>query len=258
MAKRNQVEVYSARNAKREEKGRTIKPKYEEERSLPPVQPMNKKQEKYLELLRTCNIIIASGRFGTGKTYCPSAVAADELRKGHIDKIIVARPYVQTGRTSGFKPGSSLEKLYPYVRNMLDTMKKRMGDAAYSIALRDGITGAIEVQEVESIRGRSFDMPSFLIIDEAQQTTPEEMLSIITRIGDDCTLVVCGDDSQRDITGKSGLRWLIEFTERHNLQGVGYVEFNDPEDIVRGGLVREIALALDFDEKHNIPTPQNT
>lgn len=232
-------------------------PKFDEERkSAPPLVALNEKQQDYLHKLQTCNIIIAKGIFGTGKTYLASAHAADLLRRNELDKIIVARPYVQTGKTSGFKPGTSLEKLFPYVRNMLDTIRKRMGDGAYYNALKDGLNGRIEVQELESIRGRSFDEKSFLLIDEAQQSTPEEMLSIITRISDNCTLVVMGDASQKDIRGQSGLEWLIEFTQRHNLAGVGSVSFDDPnEDIVRGGMVRDIALGLMADREEKRYTP---
>ena len=197
-------------------------------------------------------------RKSTGKTYLASAIAADALRKREVDKVVVARPYVQTGKTSGFKPGTSLEKLYPYVRNILDTMKQRLGDAVFANSLKDGLRGSIEVQELESIRGRSFDEPSYLLIDEAQQSTPEEMLSIITRISDNCTLVVMGDNSQKDIRGQSGLEWLLDFVERHKLRGVGIVEFYDVEDIVRGGMVKDIARGLIRDQESNIPTPMSS
>lgn len=237
----------------------SFKEKFREERtSLPPVRALNEKQARYLELLASCRIIIVEGYFGTGKTYLASAIAADALRKREVDKVVVARPYVQTGKTSGFKPGTSLEKLYPYVRNILDTMKQRLGDAVFANSLKDGLRGSIEVQELESIRGRSFDEPSYLLIDEAQQSTPEEMLSIITRISDNCTLVVMGDNSQKDIRGQSGLEWLLDFVERHKLRGVGIVEFYDVEDIVRGGMVKDIARGLIRDQEQNIPTPMSS
>lgn len=232
-------------------------PKFDEERnSAPPLRPMNEKQQDYLHKLQTCNIIIAKGIFGTGKTYLASAHAADLLRKNELDKIIVARPYVQTGKTSGFKPGTTLEKLFPYVRNMLDTIRKRLGDGAYYNALKDGLNGRIEVQELESIRGRSFDEKSFLLIDEAQQSTPEEMLSIITRISDNCTLVIMGDPTQKDIHGMSGLDWVEDFLERHNIAGVGVAHFDDVDsDIVRGGMVRDIAKGLMADRDAKVYTP---
>ena len=132
----------SVRQQQRAERQARHHPKFEEERnSAPPLKPLNDKQQDYLHKLQTCNIVIAKGIFGTGKTYLASAYAADLLRKNELDKIIVARPYVQTGKTSGFKPGTSLEKLFPYVRNMLDTIRKRMGDGAYYNALKDGLNG---------------------------------------------------------------------------------------------------------------------
>lgn len=249
MSKRNRQEVQDRKQEDKSRKGRVVKGKFQEERnSLPPIQAKTQKQKDYLKLLETCNAIVCEGLFGTGKSYCAAVVAGDKLRKGEIDKIIVARPYVQTGKTAGFRPGNTLEKLYPYVRNILDTIKKRMGDGAYNNSLKDGISGSIEVQAVEDIRGRSFDEVSYLIIEEAQQTTPDEMESIVTRISDNCTLVLCGDDSQRDIEGMSGLAWFKDFTLRHNLSNVGFIEFNHPDDIVRGGLVREIAYGLAKDK----------
>lgn len=82
------------------------------------------------------------------------------------------------------------------------------------------------------------------MIEEAQQTTPEEMLAIITRVSDSCKLICSGDLNQRDVRGESGLKWLLDFVQRHNIKGVGVVNFDSPADIVRGGLVREIAVGL--------------
>lgn len=245
MAKRNQRQVVNDRWEKKEEHGRVIKEKFQEQRnSPPPIQAKTFKQKHYFQILENCNVIIAEGLFGTGKSFCAAVTAGDKLRKNEIQKIIVSRPYVQTGKSAGARPGTTLEKLYPYVRNILDTVRDRIGHGAFANALKDGMSGQIEVQALEDIRGRSFDEPSFLIIDEAQQTTPEEMLSIITRISDHCTLVLCGDDSQRDIKGQSGLAWFKEFAVENNLSGVGFVNFDSPDDIVRGGFVREVALAL--------------
>lgn len=87
-------------------------------------------------------------------------------------------------------------------------------------------------------------MPSFLVIDEAQQTTKEEMQSIVTRVSDQCKLVLCGDILQKDIQGESGLEWFMSFSKRHDLKGVAVIDFSDPSEIVRGGLVRDIAIGL--------------
>lgn len=224
-----------------------------------PIEAKTLKQAHYLEMLQDPNIriIIATGLAGTGKTYIPSAQAADELREHLIENIIVARPYVTTGKSSGSKPGTSLQKLLPFVRTMLDTMKSRLGKQVFEISLDDGIQGVIEVQELESIRGRSFDQKSWLIVDEAQQSTPEEMLSIITRVSDNCKLVLCGDLRQRDIAGKSGLKWFMDFAERHCIPGIGIVDFNEIDDIVRGGIVKGIAAGLLEDESTGKWTPQS-
>ena len=235
-----------------------IEDKFEEERKLPPIQALNEKQKVYINLLKTCNIVVVNGLFGTGKSYISAAISADALRQGKVSKVIVARPYVFTGKDSGSKPGDTLTKLFPFVRNVLDTMEKRMGKGAFAVALKDGQHGDIEVQELSSIRGRSFDEPSFLLIEEAQQSTPEEMLAIVSRISDNCTLVISGDDSQRDVRGKSGLSWFTEFAKRHNLQGVGFVNFDEVTDIVRGGVVADIARGLMHDNKNGVKTPQST
>lgn len=224
-----------------------IKEKFLEERNNPPpVVAKTAKQKEYFRLLEDPEVkaIVCLGLHGTGKTFCAAVVAADKFRKNEIKQIIVARAYVQTGKTSGYKPGTSLMKLYPYVRNVLDTIKSRIGAGAYEIALKDGESGEIQVQEVESIRGRSFDMPSFLIIDESQQTTKEEMQSIVTRVSDNCKLVLCGDILQKDIQGESGLEWFMSFSKRHNLKGVAVIDFNSPDEIVRGGLVKDIAIGM--------------
>lgn len=225
---------------------RVVKDKFYEERNPPTIVAKTDKQREYLKMLRDPDIqvVVVLGWHGSGKTFIASSVAADEYRKNKIKKIIVARPYVQTGKSSGSKPGDALMKLYPYVRNVLDTIKQRIGAGAFEIALQDGSKGSIEVQELESIRGRSFDEPSFLICDEIQQSTPEEMLAIVTRISDQCKLVLCGDLNQRDIRGESGLEWFLNFAQRHNLKGVGIINFDSVDDIVRGGLVRDVAIGL--------------
>jgi len=226
--------------------GRKTKEKFKEQNRPEPIVAKTEKQKKYLSMLNDPNVqlIVCTGHFGCGKSFLSASVAADKFVQNEISKIIVSRPYVQTGKSSGSKPGTSLQKLYPYVRNVLDPIRKRMGSARFEIALDDGEKGDIEVQELESIRGRSFDDSSFLLIEEAQQSTPDEMLAIVTRVGDRCKIVVSGDLNQRDVRGESGLKWLLDFVERHRIPGVGVISFDSPSDIVRGGLVRRIALGL--------------
>lgn len=253
------VEVAVPRKKTRSTRNGGVKPEIREKflgerNNPPPVVAKTAKQKEYFRLLEDPEIkaIVCLGLHGTGKTFCAAVVAADKFRKNEIKQIIVARAYVQTGKTSGFKPGSSLQKLYPYVRNVLDTIKSRIGAGAYEIALKDGESGEIQVQEVESIRGRSFDLPSYLVIDEAQQTTREEMQSIVTRVSDQCKLILCGDILQKDIQGESGLEWFMSFAQRHNLKGVAVIDFSEPSDIVRGGLVRDIAIGMMKDRENDL------
>ena len=247
MTKRNRSTVADNRAEKKQATGRVIKEKFIDERNNPPpILAKTQKQKEYLKALVDPNIrvVIVLGFHGTGKTWCSSAVAADAFRKGEVDQIIVTRPYVQTGRTSGFKPGTSLEKMYPYVRNCLDTIKSRIGHGAYENALKDGLTGQIVVQEIESIRGRSFDNDCFVLCDEMQQSLPEEMQSVVTRISDRAKLILMGDVRQKDIRGESGLEWFLSFVKRHNIPGVAIIDFDEVDDIVRGGFVRDIAIGL--------------
>lgn len=227
--------------------GRQIQEKFHEDRNSPkPLLPRNENQQAYMSALLSSQIVIVTGPAGVGKTFLAASMAADDLRKGVIDKIIVSRPYVQTGKSSGHLPGTILEKMMPYVRPTLDAIKKRLGGEIYQNALKDGQSHQIEVQPLESIRGRSFDEKGVLIIDEAQQSTPDEMMSIVTRISDDCTLVLCGDVHQKDIHGTSGLEWFKSFAHRHNLD-VTHIHFTS-DDIIRGGIVKDIVKGLEKDD----------
>lgn len=223
---------------------RHIKSKFKDEREnrAPQLIAKTENQKTYLRLLNSKKLVVALGSAGVGKSFCAAANTADDFIKGLVDRIIVARPYVQMGKYSGARPGSDYEKLYPYVRNILDTVKSRIGDGSY-----DGALGKkIEVQALESIRGRSFDGSVVIICDEMQNSTPDEMKSIITRIGEDAQLVICGDPHQKDIKGESGLEWLCSFILRHNIPDCGIVEFTE-EDCVRSGLVADILKGLRVD-----------
>jgi phosphate starvation-inducible PhoH-like protein len=229
---------------------RVVKDKFLEQREQfvkqRPIVAMTEKQKQYIAMLNDPKIrlVVCIGNFGVGKSFLSGSIAGDKFVSNEITHIIVARPYVQMGKTAGFRPGTTLEKLYPYVRNVLDPMRKRMGNGVFENALKDGETGHIQVQDLESIRGRSFDERSWLLIEESQLTTPEEMLAIVTRVSDNCKLIVSGDLNQRDNKGESGLKWLMDFIKRHKVEGAGFINFDSSDDIVRGGLVRDIAIGL--------------
>jgi phosphate starvation-inducible PhoH-like protein len=231
---------------------KVVKAKFEEQREVFRIQPQNENQQIAIRALYdpSVKVVILDGFAGSGKSFITGSVAGDLFRRSLLDQIIVARPYVQTGRASGSKPGSSLEKLYPYVRTILDPLQKVMGRGAFDVALKDGERGDIQVQELESIRGRSFDDSCFLIIDEAQQSTPIEAESIVTRVGEGCKLVLCGDIRQKDIRGTSGLEWFIDFYQRHNIPGVAHIQFTI-DDCVRSGFVRDVLSGIEADKTND-------
>ena len=207
-----------------------FKDKFEAERSLPPIKALNTIQADYLDALRRSSQVIVLGPAGTGKTWIAAAHAADLYRKRRIGHIILTRPNVPCGRSLGFFPGSLQDKFAPWVVPVTDAIKDRIGDAAFDIALKNG---TIEIVPFEVMRGRSWKN-AFVLLDEAQNCTAAEIKTFLTRIGDNCTVVINGDVSQCDLAADSGLRLVIEMIKRQNLP-VPVVSFTHG-DIVRSGI----------------------
>lgn len=213
--------------------------KFEEERTLPPIRPLNATQEAYLDALRSCPQVIVLGPAGTGKTWMAATYAADMFRVGQIDKIILTRPNIPCGRSLGYFPGTLEAKFGPWAAPVIEAIKERIGTAAYEIALKKG---DIELVPFEVMRGRSWKN-AFVLLDEAQNTTLPEIKTFLTRIGDDCTVVINGDVSQCDIDHASGLRTVIHMVKSQMLQ-VPVIEFSR-EDIVRSGVCAMWVRAFD-------------
>jgi phosphate starvation-inducible PhoH-like protein len=218
------------------------KPKFEAERILPPIKALNPTQADYLDALRKFPQVIVLGPAGTGKTWIAATHAADLFRNRRIDKIILTRPNVPCGRSLGFFPGSLEDKFAPWAAPVVEAIKDRIGKAAYEIALKNG---SIEMVPFEVMRGRSWK-DAFVLLDEAQNATPAEIKTFLTRIGEDCTVVINGDISQCDLDVGSGLRTVIEMIDRQNLP-VPVVEFGRG-DIVRSGICAMWVNA--FEEAH--------
>lgn len=204
--------------------------RFDEERNLSPIQPLTDRQAQYLDALAVHKQVIVLGPAGTGKTYIAGTRAADQLRQRRIAKVIITRPHVPSGRSLGFFPGSLEEKIAPWVAPLTETMKERMGTAAFEIALK---TGDIEVVPFEVMRGRTFKN-CLVILDEAQNTTVSEIKMFLTRIGDDCQVIINGDVSQTDLRETSGLRTVIHLIKSRLLPGP-VIEFTT-NDIVRSGI----------------------
>lgn len=235
------------RQKKQAKKERRIKEKFVEERQhrAPPIVGKTQNQRQYLAELAIRKLVVAKGPAGTGKTFIPSALAADALVNHEIDKIILARPYVSMGKSIGLRPGNDYEKLYGFLRPMLDTIEKRMGKGAFNIALA---RGDIEVQPLDSIRGRSFDDRVCVIVDETQNAEPEEMQSIVTRIGEDAQMVLCGDPEQHDLKGENGIDYIERIINEYNIRGCAVVEFG-AKDIVRSSIAKEFVIAFRKDRR---------
>lgn len=204
--------------------------KFESERLPPPIKALNPTQAEYLDALRTYPQVVVLGPAGTGKTWIAATHAADLYRKRHISKIILTRPNVPCGRSLGFFPGSLEDKFAPWAAPVIEAIKDRIGTAAYEIALK---SGDIEMVPFEVMRGRSWK-EAFVLLDEAQNTTPAEIKTFLTRVGEDCTVVINGDVSQCDLSDASGLSTVLHLIRAQTLP-VPVIEFTR-DDIVRSGL----------------------
>jgi len=205
------------------------------------IEARNKAQKDYLRNMRDYDITFGTGPAGTGKTYLCGAVAAQDLIDKKVEKIVITRPVVEAEESLGFLPGTLEEKFAPYFQPFRDVLDERIGYTHVEYLIKQG---TIEVAPLAYMRGRSFKN-CWIILDEAQNTTPNQMKLFLTRIGEGCKVVVNGDIRQKDIKGKSGLEDALG-TLRH-LSSIGFTVFNK-EDIVRSGLVQQIVEAYDSAE----------
>jgi phosphate starvation-inducible PhoH-like protein len=213
--------------------------RFDEERHLSPIQPLTDRQAEYLEALGRSPQVIVLGPAGTGKTYIAGTRAADQLRQRRIAKVVITRPNVPSGRSLGFFPGTLEEKIAPWVAPLTEAMKERMGAGAFEIALK---AGDIEIVPFEVMRGRTFKN-CLVILDEAQNTTTNEIKMFLTRIGDDCQVIINGDVSQTDLRETSGLRTVIHLV-KSRMMPIPIVEFTRA-DIVRSGICAEWVAAFE-------------
>ena len=216
-----------SRKERKQKPKREVKEKFIEERNTRAVLvAKTTKQARYIEAINNYTQTISLGCAGTGKTYVAATLASQLYLKGTIDKIILTRPNVPSSRSLGSFPGTLEEKMAPWAAPVVDVLKKYMG-GAYENAVR---RGAIIVAPFETMRGSSFS-DAFVIMDEAQNTTPDEMKMFTTRIGENCHIVINGDIKQSDVRHTSGLATIIELAQRYNLP-VPVIEFGI-EDVVR-------------------------
>jgi phosphate starvation-inducible PhoH-like protein len=198
-----------------------------------PIEARTSAQKRYIASIKGKTLTFATGPAGTGKTWVVTALAADALRDKRVEKIIITRPAVEAGEEMGFLPGDLSEKFDPYLVPFKEVLIERLGTGAFEYHMR---MGNIEAVPLAFMRGRTF-RDAFVILDEAQNTTPVGMKMFLTRIGEDCKVVVNGDIRQKDIHGPSGLEDALKRVTW--IPAVGHVEFSKA-DVVRSGLVQEI------------------
>ncbi len=200
----------------------------------------NLAQRRYLDEMRTRDVVIASGPAGTGKTYLAMAVAIAALNRHEVSRVVLTRPAVEAGEKLGFLPGSMAEKVNPYLRPLYDALNDMM---PIEKATRLMDRGVIEVAPLAFMRGRTLN-DSFVILDEAQNTTSEQMKMFLTRLGFDSRAVITGDTTQVDLPSekRSGLIEAIEILK--GVEGIGFMQFTK-EDVVRHPLVQSIIDAYE-------------
>ncbi|MFQ7115446.1 MAG: PhoH family protein [Acutalibacteraceae bacterium] len=209
-----------------------------------PVKPKTLGQKKYVEAIRKNTIVLGAGPAGTGKTYLAVAMAVTAFRAKEVNRIILTRPAVEAGEKLGFLPGDLQQKVDPYLRPLYDALFDMLGAEAFA---RYQERGSIEVAPLAYMRGRTLD-DSFIILDEAQNTTREQMKMFLTRLGFNSKMVVTGDVTQIDLPDgkRSGLTDAMRILR--NVPDISINTFTE-KDVVRHKLVQDIIKAYEKNEE---------
>ncbi|MFC5405114.1 PhoH family protein [Cohnella soli] len=210
-----------------------------------PIIPKTLGQRHYVTTIRKKDIVFGIGPAGTGKTYLAVMCAVAALKGGKVKRILLTRPAVEAGESLGFLPGDMQEKVDPYLRPLYDALNDALGVEGVAKAME---RGQIEIAPLAYMRGRTLD-ESFVILDEAQNTTPEQMKMFLTRLGSSSRMIITGDVTQIDLPKgkKSGLMEAEQVLK--NIEEIGIVYFTD-QDVVRHALVQKIILAYNaFNEQ---------
>ena len=205
------------------------------------VRPRTPMQAEYMKALEEFDVVFGIGPAGTGKTYLAVAAAVNALRRKSVDRIVLVRPAVEAGENLGFLPGDMQEKVDPYLRPMYDALTDMM---SYDKMRRYIELGVIEIAPLAFMRGRTLHN-SFVILDEAQNTTVRQMKMFLTRLGVNSKAVVTGDVTQIDLKSPESSGLVRIQTILGGVPGMKFVYFH-PEDVVRHRLVRDILLAFDL------------
>ena len=212
-----------------------------------PIKPKTLGQKKYVDAIRNGMITFGLGPAGTGKTYLAMAMAITAFKREEVSRIILTRPAIEAGEKLGFLPGDLQSKVDPYLRPLYDALYEIMGAEAF---LKNMEKGLIEVAPLAYMRGRTLDN-AYIVLDEAQNTTPAQMKMFLTRIGFGSKAIITGDLSQKDLPkdAQSGLEVALRVL--HNIDEISVIRFTS-EDVVRHPLVQRIVNAYEeYENRHS-------
>ena len=212
-----------------------------------PIKPKTVGQSEYINAIRNNMIVFGLGPAGTGKTYLAMAMAITAFKNGEVERIILTRPAIEAGEKLGFLPGDLQSKVDPYLRPLYDALYQIMGADSFNKNMEKGL---IEVAPLAYMRGRTLDN-AYIILDEAQNTTPAQMKMFLTRIGYGSKVVITGDLTQKDlpVNAVSGLEHSMKILSR--VEEIGFCRLTS-KDVVRHPLVQKIVKAYDdYEQKAN-------
>jgi phosphate starvation-inducible PhoH-like protein len=214
----------------RTKKKQSIEQPYYEKPLFIPIQGMTDNQSKAIKAIKNNTITFLTGYAGTGKTYLATGVALESLLNKDAQSIIVTRPVCEVGRNLGALPNGLDEKYAPYIEPIIDSFNKQINHSHVKNLVRNG---RIDIKPLEFMRGKTFDN-CIVICDEAQNTTPEQMKMLLTRIGKNCKMIITGDTQQSDLKQRDGL--TIAVNKLHGISSIRVVEF-ELTDIVRNDII---------------------
>lgn len=219
-----------------------------------PIKPKTMGQKKYVDAIRDKMIVFGLGPAGTGKTYLAMAMAITAFKRNEVGRIILTRPAIEAGEKLGFLPGDLQSKIDPYLRPLYDALYQIMGAESF---IKNSEKGLIEVAPLAYMRGRTLDN-AFIILDEAQNTTPAQMKMFLTRIGFGSKVVITGDSTQKDLPAGATSGLDVATRVLKNIDDISICNLTS-KDVVRHPLVQKIVKAYEaYESKQNNPKPKRS
>ena len=222
----------------------SVETAYTTNKSIRPLEAKTSAQKNYINAIKNNCLTFGIGPAGTGKSYCAAAIAADALEAGRVERVILTRPAVEAGEQLGFLPGDVNEKFAVYIEAFRDTLNERLGSGAVDYYLRHG---RIVAAPLAFMRGKTFSEDTFVILDEAQNTSVAQMKMFLTRMGVTAKFIITGDMTQVDLPSrqKSGLASALDSLK--DINDIGIIRLGQ-NDVIRNKLLKKIISAFDTNE----------